>query len=74
MLLLFNLLDQIGIKKWAVAGFDGFHSHNNYAISGYETRVMDYNHENERIRAILYSNFKRNTIVFLTPSLYNGTL
>jgi 4-hydroxy 2-oxovalerate aldolase len=74
MLLLFNLLNQIGVTKWAVAGFDGFRSHNNFAISGYETREIDYSRENEHIRTILYSTFKRNTIVFLTPSLYNETL
>jgi 4-hydroxy 2-oxovalerate aldolase len=73
-LLLFNLLDQIGITKWEVAGFDGFRSHNNFAISGYEAGERDNNYENERTRTLLYSSFRRNTIVFLTPSLYNETL
>ncbi|MDR0644060.1 MAG: aldolase catalytic domain-containing protein [Treponema sp.] len=73
-LLLFNLLDQIGVTRWTVAGFDGFRSYDDYAISGYVMRETDYNSENEHIRTILRSNFGRNTIVFLTPSLYKETL
>ena len=61
-LLLFNLLDQICvITRWTVAGFDGFRSYDDYAISGYVMRETDYNSENEHIRTILHSNFGRNT-------------
>jgi len=69
-LMLFNLLAQSSVDEWFVAGFDGFSSEDNFAISGYDIHNIDVNSENARVKSIMNTTFSTNEIHFLTPSYY----
>ena len=79
MIMLFNLLKRLGIKKFAVAGFDGYSSQKfNYCDSNefqesrfeknYETITTNMRKMLEDYALLLNS---RNDIKFITPSAYS---
>jgi 4-hydroxy 2-oxovalerate aldolase len=69
ILMLLRLLDTIGVKNVAFAGFDGFGSGPNFALSGME-RDADHTHDNNLTRSVLDSLAGSMNFTWVTPSIF----
>ena len=77
-MMLFNLLKRLGIKKFTVAGFDGYSKHkdNYYDASVFQGERFEDKFEDKNLNmrkmleAYSLSLNKKEDIVFLTPSIY----
>ena len=79
MIMLLNLLKRLDIKKYAIAGFDGYHegASNYYDDSKFQGNRFQtkYNTITDNMRKMLIdyslSLDKKSDVVFLTPSIYS---
>lgn len=69
MLMLMHLMKDIGIREFAVAGWDGFSVKNNFYDDRMES-VYNYEDENRKVIHILKNYFYDVQIEFITESIY----
>ncbi len=69
ILMLLRLLERLQVKNVAFAGFDGFKSGQNFALSQME-READHTHDNDLTRDVLGSLKGTMNFTYITPSLY----
>lgn len=69
MLMLMHLMKDIGIKKFSVAGWDGFFAKNNFYDNKMES-VYNYEDENRKVIHILKNYFNDVHVEFITESIY----
>ncbi len=71
VLMLLNLLSQIGVDKVNIAGFDGFNFLNGDFYIEEISRSVDKS-KNDDVKKILSNSYKDIEINFITPSYYEG--
>ncbi len=69
ILMLLRLLDTLGVKNVAFAGFDGFRDGPNFALNGME-RGADHTHDNALTRSVLESLSGEMNFTWITPSIF----
>jgi 4-hydroxy 2-oxovalerate aldolase len=71
VIMLFRLLDIIGVKEVNIAGFDGFSNLNpNYAYNSHTSDKQDKSEQNKIITNRIAKLRKKMKINFITPSFY----